>query len=278
MWKRFIKQKLAFGCLIFLLLLLLAVLVGGRFISASADDRVSLTSRQQPPSQAHWLGTDPSGRDMLGQLVTGTRNSMAIALGITGITCVFGTFFGLISGYLGGKVDMAMMRALDFVSMLPRLMLVIVAASLIPEYGAATLVVILSAISWMYDARVVRSKALWLRDADFIRASKSMGTPAIKIMVRHFLPHLLPVIIVNFTLNLAGNIGVESGLSFLGFGLPFSTPSLGTLLNYAKIPENLYGRPWLWLPASLLILIVMLCIHCIGQTLNRLSSFDKDLL
>lgn len=261
--------------MIFLIALLLAVTIAAGFYNESAGGRVSLTNRSLPPSWEHPFGTDPSGRDMLGQLIAGTRNSMLIAIGIAGITCTFGTVFGLIAGYFGGLIDMVMMRVLDFVSMLPHLMLVIAVVSLIPHYGAGSLVLTISAVGWMYDARVVRGKALQMRDMDFIRASKSMGTPAAVIMSRHFLPHLFPVVIVNFTLNLAGNIGIETGLSFLGFGLPFSTPSLGTLLNYAKKPENLYGRPWLWLPASLLILAVLLCIHCVGQALKHAADNKK---
>lgn len=272
MWQQFLGERRAVFCLALIALLMLAVAAGSAFVESAADGRVSLTARSLPPSPEHPLGTDPSGRDMIGQLVVGTRNSLLIAWGIATITCAFGTLFGLVSGYFGGKTDMALMRALDFATMLPRLMLIIVFVSLVPDYGAVWLVLIMSAVGWMYDARIVRGKALSLRDADFIRASKSMGTPAPVIMARHFLPHLMPVVIVNYTLNLAGTIGIESGLSFLGFGLPFSTPSLGTLLNYARIPENLQGRPWLWLPASLLILVVMLCIHCVGQALKRAAD------
>ncbi len=269
MWKRFLKQKMAVFCLIFLAVLFVGVIIGSTLVNTPTETRVSLTTRSQPPSAAHILGTDTSGRDMLGQLIIGARNSLFIALGISVLTGVFGSLFGLLSGYCGGWVDMLMMRALDFVSMLPRLMLVIVIVSLMPNYGTGSLILVMSAIGWMYDARIIRGKSLQLRSADFIQAAKVMGTKTPTILLRHIFPHILPVIIVNFTLNLAGNVGVESGLSFLGFGLPFATPSLGTLLSYARIPENLQGRPWLWLPASLLILAVMLSIHCIGQALKR---------
>lgn len=256
-------------CLVFLIVLLLAVSIGSLFVDTAEDGRVSLTSRSSPPSSAHLLGTDPSGRDMLAQLVIGTRNSLLIALGITVLSCAFGTLFGLVSGYFGGVTDMILMRILDFVSMLPKMMLVIAVVSLIPNYSAGSLVLTMSAVTWLYDAKIVRGKTLALRDADFVRASKTMGTPGRRIMRRHIFPHLQSLAIVNFTLSMAGNIGIESGLSFLGFGLPFSTPSLGTLLSYARTPENLQGRLWLWLPACLLILAVMLCVHSVGQALKH---------
>jgi peptide/nickel transport system permease protein len=91
-------------------------------------------------------------------------------------------------------------------------------------------------------------------------------------MFREVLPNIGSLIIVNLTLNLAGNMGLETGLTFLGFGLPFNTPSLGTLISYAAIPENMQKRWWQWLPASLLIVIMMLCINFVGQAIKRAAD------
>jgi peptide/nickel transport system permease protein len=91
-------------------------------------------------------------------------------------------------------------------------------------------------------------------------------------MFREVLPNIGSLIIVNLTLNLAANMGLETGLTFLGFGLPFSTPSLGTLISYASVPENMQNRPWQWLPASLLIVVMMLCINFVGQAVKRAAD------
>lgn len=118
-------------------------------------------------------------------------------------------------------------------------------------------------------ARLIRSKVLAEKELDYVSASKTLGTPNWKIMIFQVLPNLSSIIIVSVTLNLAGNIGIESGLTFLGFGLPESTPSLGTLVSYARNPDVLQDKWWIWLPASMMILMLMLCINFIGQALKR---------
>ncbi|MDR0929475.1 MAG: ABC transporter permease [Oscillospiraceae bacterium] len=270
MIKRLMKRKSFLFPLLVLVLFSACVMVGAHYIAeAESTARINLGARLKSPAERPPLGTDPSGRDMLGQLIIGTRNSLLIALAITVLSTAFGSLFGLISGTFGGFVDLALMRLLDFVAMLPRMMLVIVLIPLVPSYNAITLTLMLGAIGWMRDARIVRGKALLYRDASWVQAARSMGIPRRVIIPRHVLPQITPAIIANFTIGLAGNIGVESGLSFLGFGLPFSTPSLGTLLSYAQTPENLQQRGWLWLPALLIIFIIMILIHCIGQAIIR---------
>jgi peptide/nickel transport system permease protein len=156
-------------------------------------------------------------------------------------------------------------------------MLIIVFVSITPTYNAVTFVLLMSAFLWTGKARLIRAKMLAERELDYVSASKTLGTPAWKIIVREILPNLSSIIIVSLTLNLAGNIGIESGLSFLGFGLPASTPSLGTLVSRATNPEVLQHKWWVWLPASLLIFIMMLCINCIGQALKRAADAKQRL-
>src|SRR5690606_29106195 len=126
-------------------------------------------------------------------------------------------------------------------------------------------------------ARLVRSKALSEGRRDYISASKTMGTSSFKIMFREIMPNLSSLIIVDLTLNFAANIGIETGLSYLGFGLPSNTPSLGTLVSYATSPDILENKTWVWLPASLLILVLMLCINYVGQALKRAADSKQRL-
>ena len=107
---------------------------------------------------------------------------------------------------------------------------------------------------------------------DYVRASKTSGTSNIKIIFREIFPNLSSLIIVEATLMFAGNIGLETSLSFLGFGLPASTPSLGTLINYATDPETMTARPWVWVPAAVVILLYTLLIMLIGQALRRVAD------
>ncbi len=231
--------------------------------------RVDLFSIYSPPSAEHWLGTDYGGRDIFGQLIIGTRNSFTIGLAITVISCLIGLTIGLIAGYFGGVVDNIIMRIIDFVMVLPFLMLVIVFITLVPKFNILTFILIMSIFLWTGKARLIRSKVLTEKELDYVSASKTLGTPNWKIILFQVLPNLSSIIIVSVTLNLAGNIGIESGLTFLGFGLPESTPSLGTLVSYARNPDVLQDKWWIWLPASIMILVLMLCINFIGQALRR---------
>lgn len=231
--------------------------------------RVDLFAIYAPPSAEHWLGTDYGGRDIFGQLIIGTRNSFTIGLAITILSCLIGLSIGLIAGYFGGTIDNIIMRVIDFVMVLPFLMLVIVFITLVPTFNIFTFILIMTVFLWTGKARLIRSKVLTEKELDYVSASKTLGTPNWKIILFQVLPNLSSIIIVSVTLNLAGNIGIESGLTFLGFGLPESTPSLGTLVSYARNPDVLQEKWWIWLPASIMILALMLCINFIGQALRR---------
>lgn len=272
MAREIVSDKLALFSLIILVALFLFVYVAAAGVDTDSVVTVSLKNINKPPSSEHIMGTDPSGRDMYNQLLVGARNSVSIAVGIT-LICVFvGLVVGLFAGFYSGLVDNIVMRIIDFFSMLPQLMLIIVVVSVIPKYNVFTFVLILSAFGWMFDARLIRAKTLQQSSLDYVSAAKTLGTPNWKIMFLQVLPNIASIVIVDFTLTLAAMMGIEVGLSFLGFGLPFNTPSLGTLLSYAGIPENLKMRWWLWLPAALLIVVMMLCINFVGQAVKRAAD------
>lgn len=269
MWRELRKDKLAMFSLVFLAILLLAVYATSFIMKQEDIVRVDLFAIYAPPSAEHWLGTDYGGRDIFGQLIIGTRNSFTIGLAITILSCFIGLSIGLIAGYFGGAIDNMIMRVIDFVMVLPFLMLVIVFITLVPTFNIFTFILIMSVFLWTGKARLIRSKVLTEKELDYVSASKTLGTPNWKIILFQVLPNLSSIIIVSVTLNLAGNIGIESGLTFLGFGLPESTPSLGTLVSYARNPDVLQEKWWIWLPASVMILTLMLCINFIGQALRR---------
>ncbi|HFJ9440803.1 MULTISPECIES: ABC transporter permease [Bacillus] len=269
MWRELRKDKLAMFSLVFLAILLLAVYATSFIMKQEDIVRVDLFAIYAPPSAEHWLGTDYGGRDIFGQLIIGTRNSFTIGLAITILSCFIGLSIGLIAGYFGGAIDNIIMRIIDFVMVLPFLMLVIVFITLVPTFNIFTFILIMSVFLWTGKARLIRSKVLTEKELDYVSASKTLGTPNWKIILFQVLPNLSSIIIVSVTLNLAGNIGIESGLTFLGFGLPESTPSLGTLVSYARNPDVLQEKWWIWLPASIMILTLMLCINFIGQALRR---------
>jgi peptide/nickel transport system permease protein len=234
--------------------------------------KVDLFALYEPPSAQYWLGTDYGGRDVFGQLIIGTRNSLTIGIIVTLMTGCIGILVGLLSGYFGGMIDNLFMRVVDFFMILPFLMIVIAFVTAVPKYNIISFSLIMTAFLWMGIARLIRSKALQERELDYVNASKTLGSSHLKIMLSQVLPNLSSIIIVTMTLNLAANIGLESGLSFLGFGFPESTPSLGTLVSYARNPQTLEFRWWIWLPASILILLLMLSINNVGQALKRATD------
>ncbi|WP_088042864.1 ABC transporter permease [Bacillus sp. EAC] len=271
-WAEFRRDKLALGSLILLGLIL--IIVYGTSIILDQDQiiKVDFLSIYQPPSSVHWLGTDYGGRDVFGQLIIGTRNSFTIGFFITVITNLLGLTLGLIAGYFGGFIDGVVMRIIDFFLSLPTLMLIIVFVTVVPTFTIYNFILIMSLFLWTGKARLIRSKSLSESELDYIAAAKALGTPNWKIIISHLLPNVSSLIIVAFTLNLAGNIGIESGLTFLGFGLPESTPSLGTLVSYATNPDVLQNKLWIWLPASGMILVLMLSINFIGEALKRAAD------
>lgn len=276
-WREFLKDKLAMFSLIFFLLIILGVFIGAIVLDQDEVLRISLLDSYLPPNSNFILGTDSGGRSIFGQLIIGARNSITIGFTITALTSIAGITIGLVAGYYGGIIDNFLMRIIDFIMLLPTTMLIIVFITLVSDYNVWTFILIMSAFYWVGQARLIRSKALSESRRDYISASRTMGTPTYKILFREILPNLSSLIIVNVTLNFAANIGIETGLSYLGFGLPTSTPSLGTLVSYAQSPDILENKTWVWLPASLLILVLMLCINYVGQALKRSADAKQRL-
>lgn len=272
LWREIIRDKLALSSLILLIVISIGVIIGSAILDYDEVTKVDLFNTHAPPSSENWLGTDYGGRDVFGQLIIGTRNSLAIGVLVTLMSGFIGILFGLIAGYFGGTIDNIFMRILDFFLILPFLMIVIIFVAIVPKYSIISFSLIMTAFLWMGTARLVRSKALQERELDYVNAAKTLGTSNLKIMLTHVLPNLSSIIIVNMTLSLAGNIGIESGLSFLGFGFPESTPSLGTLLSYATNPQTLEDRWWIWLPAAILILILMLSVRNVGEAFKRATD------
>ncbi|MFS0673259.1 ABC transporter permease [Ornithinibacillus sp. 179-J 7C1 HS] len=271
-WRELVRDKLALISLIFLVGITAYVFGVSLVLDQEEIVKVDLFAIYEPPGDEFILGTDYGGRDVFGQLIIGTRNSLAIAFIVTALIGIIGVVFGLVSGYFGGHIDNIMMRVLDFFQILPFTMIVIAFVAIVPKYSVMTFSLIMTAFLWMGIARLIRSRALQEKELDYIQAAKTLGTSNIKIIFKHVLPNCSSLIIVTMTLNLASNIGLESGLSFLGFGFPESTPSLGTLLSYATNPQTLEHRWWIWVPASLMILLLMLSVNNVGQALKRATD------
>lgn len=275
--RELVRDKMSLVSIGFVILFLIFIYASVLFVNQDVVTTVDLGAIREAPGSVHWLGTDRAGRDIFGQLVIGARNSFTIGFTITLLSAAIGLTLGLLAGFYGGLVDNIIMRIIDFILVLPFLMLVIVFVSIVPKSGIGSFIFIMTAFLWIGKARLIRAKVLSERELDYVQASKTLGTPNWKIISFGVLPNLSSVVIVNLTLSLAGNIGIETGLSYLGFGLPESTPSLGTLVSYANDPDVLQNSWWMWLPASLLILVLMLAINFIGQALKRATDARQRL-
>ena len=277
-WREFKKDKVALVSLFGLIITIIAIFITALFFLDKKEVMyVSLLDMYAPPGPEHWLGADVAGRDVFGQLMIGAKNSIVIAIAITVITGVFGVFVGLVCGYFGGIIDNVFMRIIDFFITIPQFMIIIVMITMVKTFNAYSFIAIMSIFLWTGTARVIRSKALSESRRDYVNASKTLGTNDFIIIVKEIMPNLSSIIIVELTLHFAGNIGIETGLTFLGFGLPSDTPSLGTLVSFARTPLVIEQYWWVWLPASLLILFLMLSINYIGQALRRAADVRQRL-
>lgn len=275
--REFKKDKLALFSLGLLVILLLAIFIGALLTDQAAVMKVSILDKYAPPGDGFILGADEGGRDVLGQLIIGARNSIVIGFSITIITSIVGVGLGIMAGYYGGVIDTIIMRIVDFVMILPITMVIIVFVTITPKYNVYSFVMIMSLFYWVAKARLFRGKALSEVRRDYISASKTLGTNDFKIMFGELMPNLSSLIITNLTINFAANIGIETTLSYLGFGLPPSTPSLGTLIGYASNGDVLSEKTWIWVPASVLILVLMLSINYVGQAFKRSADARQRL-
>ncbi|MFD1391538.1 ABC transporter permease [Alkalibacillus flavidus] len=271
-WKEVLRDKLALLSLVFLVITTIAVFGVSVLLDKEEIVRVDPFAIYLPPGEQFILGTDQGGRDIFGQLIIGTRNSLSVGLLVTLMSGIFGIIFGVVSGYFGGQVDNIMMRIVDFFMVLPNIMIIIVFVTIVPKYSVLTFSIVMSAFLWMGIARLIRSRALQEKELDYVQASRTLGSSHTKIIFKEVLPNIMSLIVVTMTLNLAANIGIESGLSFLGFGFPQDTPSLGTLLSYATNPTTLEERWWIWVPAAILILVLMLAVRNVGEALKRAAD------
>lgn len=271
--REFKKDQVAQFALILLALITIAIFIGALFVPRASFTDVNIMDQYLAPmTDGHIFGTDNGGKDIFALLLVAARNSLTIAFFVTVLILAIGTIGGLVTGYFGGKFDLIFMRFIDFMTILPVMMIIIVLVTVVPNYNMWTLIVIMTLLGWFNTVRLIRAQTLVETNRDYVRASKTSGTSNIKIIFREIFPNLSSLIIVEATLMFAGNIGLETSLSFLGFGLPASTPSLGTLINYATDPETMTARPWVWVPAAVVILLYTLLIMLIGQALRRVAD------
>ncbi len=272
--RKFLRNKLAMISVVFLTIVTLTSLLAPVIVPmvSPIEDitKVNIAHMSKPPSDEFILGTDKSGRDVFARLLYGGRISLLVGFTATLIVVVIGSLVGAISGFFGGKIDSILMRMTDFVLNFPFLVFVIVLNTILRDEvdGLWVLIAVIGLLSWGSGARLVRSKILAEKENEYVLAAVSIGSSPRKIILKHLLPNVVSTIIVQATLLFAGMIVVESGLSYLGFGVPQETPSWGNMLAFANEPDVLQGKPWMWMPPAFVIILTILSINFIGEGLK----------
>lgn len=262
-WRRFLRNKPAVASLALLVLFFVGCYALPPFLPYGYTD-LDYYSLQQPPSADHWFGTNAIGQDLLALTLRGMQKSMLIGVCVAVISTILAATVGAIAGYFGGWRDRRLMWLVDLLLVVPSF---IVIAIVTPRLGSADrvfwLIVLFSVFGWMISSRIVRGMTMSLRDREFVVAARYMGVSNWRIIVRHILPNVASLLIIDTTLNVGTAIIGETGLSFLGFGIQPPDVSLGTLIADGSNSATVF--PWVFLfPAGVLVLIV-LCTNLIGD-------------
>ncbi|EUJ59482.1 oligopeptide ABC transporter permease [Listeria fleischmannii FSL S10-1203] len=220
----------------------------------------------------YWLGSDTLGRDQFARIWAGTRVSLIIAVVAALCDLIIGVTYGLISGYVGGRVDNVMQRILEVISAIPNLVVVILML-LVLDPGITSIIIAIAMTSWITMARVVRGQVLKLKDQEFVLASLTLGESVPKILVKHLLPNISGVIIINVMFSIPSAIFFEAFLSFIGLGLPAPTASLGTLINDGY--KTLQVLPYMVLYPSIVLCVIMIAFNLVADGLR--DAFDPKM-
>jgi len=265
-WLRLKRNRTAMAAAVILLLIALACIAGPWFLPHELD-AVDWEHIQSPPSFAsgHVLGTDANGRDLLVRVLHGGRISLAIGLAASLVAIVIGIAWGAAAGYVGGRVDGLMMRFVDVLYALPFMFFVIL---LMVVFGRDIylLFVALGAVSWLDMARIVRGQTLSLKRRDFVHAARAMGTPPLRLVMRHIVPNALGPVIVFATLTVPQVILFESFLSFLGLGVQEPMTSWGVLISEGA--QMMESSPWLLIVPAGFLTATLFCLNFLGDGLR----------
>jgi peptide/nickel transport system permease protein len=225
------------------------------------------------PSAQYLLGTDSFSRDVLSRLIHGTRISLTVGFAAALVALTIGTIVGAVAGFVGGATDRWLMRAVDVLLSIPRLLILLVLAAALGRLPLMGLVFVIGLTGWPGVSRLVRAQVREIAELDYVMAARALGVRPLRILVRHVLPGVLPQVLVAATLAVAAVIPLEATLSFLGFGIPVPQPSWGNII-VEGYDQNL--APW-WLVVfpGIAIVTTVLAINVIGERLRE--SFDPRL-
>ncbi|MCL6634569.1 MAG: ABC transporter permease [Peptococcaceae bacterium] len=244
---------------------LTAMALIGPYLSGHTCYEQNLLMANRPPGADHWFGTDALGRDLFTRVWYGARISLAVGL-VTSLTCtVFGSLYGGISGYIGGRVDEIMMRLVEVLCCVPFLLYVILLVVLF-EPGLKAILLALGLVYWLTVARIVRGQVLVLKEQEYVLAARLLGAGSCRLLLRHLLPNTMGPVIVTMTLLIPEAIFTEAFLSFLGLGVSAPAASWGVLASEGM--RGLRNYPWQLFFPALFISLTMLAFNSLGDGLR----------
>uniref|UniRef100_A0A7V4DXX8 ABC transporter permease n=1 Tax=Dictyoglomus thermophilum TaxID=14 RepID=A0A7V4DXX8_DICTH len=252
----FKDYRFTISFIIFLLLIILAIL---SFWSPYNPQRTYQVPSGLPPSKEHLLGTNWLGQDIFWQLTFAVKNSLTIAIVTAFFSRIIAVIVGIFAGYKGGKADRILTTIGDTTMVLPFLIILIIISMILKDWtnNFLNLGLLLAFFSWAWDARVIRSQVLSLRERDFIKVAVLSGMPTIRIVRKQLLPHVLPIIFTTFINNMSWAIGMEITLAYLGLGIDPTIPTIGTMLQTAIYRQALFMGLWWWLATPIVTAILL---------------------
>lgn len=270
MWRKnlrkFMNNKLAMIGFFFVVLMVLAS-VFAPLLTSYDPNKISLGEGGRPPSAEHILGTDKLGRDVFARVLYGGR--ISILVGVVGALSgsVIGVVLGSLAGYFGKIVDTLLIRTSEIFQTFPSMILIMILVGIMGQ-GLGNLIFVFSITGWMTTFRLVRNEFMALKNETYVQVCEAFGMPKSSIMFKQILPNIMSPVIVSTTVNVAGFILSEAGLSFLGIGVPSSMATWGNILNAAKSVEVVSNYPWLWLTPGIAISVFVLAINFFGDGLR----------
>lgn len=256
----------AASALVFLLFVFCGVFAD--YLAPYGYNEINMSARLQAPSWSHLFGTDNLGRDMFSRCLYGAQLSVIIGLSAAALATIISVVIGTLTGYLGGRFDMIVQRIVDAYMSFPELVILIAVVSVLGP-GMIQIICVLSLVLGIGGSRIIRSAVVSARENMYVHAAQSIGASTARVLWRHLLPNIMPPIIVLFTTRVGAVILIESGLSFLGLGVPPPAPTWGGLLSGSGRTYMFQG-PWLALAPGLCLTMVVYATNVFGDALRDL--------
>ena len=267
-FRRLLKEKPLGAFCGMIVLLLIFVAIFADVLTPYPYDEAHIRDIMKGPSAQYLLGTDKLGRDFLSRIIFGARVSLLVGLATTALSVVISTLIGGTSGFLGGKLDLAVQRFVDAWIAFPGLLLLLTIMSIVGK-GLPQIIVVLGVAGGIGGSRVIRSAVIAIKENDYFLAARAVGTPTSQILNHHVLPNIMAPVIIIFSINIGGVIMSLASLGFLGYGLPPSIPDWGGMLS-REGRKYMEQAPWLALWPGLFLTIVVYSFNMFGDALRDL--------